>query len=298
MPGPGRHCDVQFTTDWKLDAERRDLTINAMMMDLSGTVFDYFDGQRDLLDRRVRFVGNPEQRLEEDHLRILRYYRFHGRISKRKVHDELCVEAISRRVDGLHRISGERIRSEMVKILEHPSGPDELEDMAAHGVTAHIAMPSIEPAQFADMRQVALHSPDPITRLAAVLESAEAMQALHARWKFTNKELVLALFLIEHRDGSMGLTQLKEALVTNKVTQEVAVELLRYRGQLDDAAALADWSIPKFPASGKELMKRTGMKGGRQLGALLQRLRSVWIEKDYAPSAEELYAIALELNVE
>ena len=69
----GRHCEVQFTTDWKLDAARRDLTVNAMMMDLNGQLFDYFGGRDDLINRRVRFVGDPVQRLEEDYLRILRW---------------------------------------------------------------------------------------------------------------------------------------------------------------------------------------------------------------------------------
>lgn len=71
----GRHAEVIFTTDWMIDASRRDLTINSMFLDLDGNVYDYFYGYEDMLQRRVKFVGDPEQRILEDYLRILRYFR-------------------------------------------------------------------------------------------------------------------------------------------------------------------------------------------------------------------------------
>ena len=71
----GRHAEVQFTTDWQLDAYRRDLTINSMFLGFDGTVYDYFNGYEDLMKRRVRFVGDPDMRIKEDYLRILRYFR-------------------------------------------------------------------------------------------------------------------------------------------------------------------------------------------------------------------------------
>lgn len=72
----GRRAEVQFTTDWQLDAYRRDLTINSMFLGFDGTVYDYFNGYEDLMNRRVRFVGDPNKRIQEDYLRILRYFRF------------------------------------------------------------------------------------------------------------------------------------------------------------------------------------------------------------------------------
>ena len=78
----GRHAQVEFTTDWKLDAERRDLTINSIFLGLDGTVYDYFNGRKDLEDKRIAFVGNADQRIKEDYLRILRYFRFFGRLAE------------------------------------------------------------------------------------------------------------------------------------------------------------------------------------------------------------------------
>ncbi len=91
----GRHAEVQFTNDWELDSGRRDLTINSMFLGLDGTLYDYFNGAEDLKRRRVAFVGDPVQRIQEDYLRILRYFRFYGRIAEESSsHDEKTLEAI------------------------------------------------------------------------------------------------------------------------------------------------------------------------------------------------------------
>ena len=117
----GRHAEVEFTTDWRVDANRRDLTINSMFLTFEGEVIDYFNGQEDLKSRNIRFVGHPEERIQEDYLRILRYFRFYSRISEKA--DNHCKEhllAIKQNAAGLSGISGERIWSEMVKILSQP----------------------------------------------------------------------------------------------------------------------------------------------------------------------------------
>lgn len=106
----GRHAEVEFTTDWLLDANRRDLTINAMFLGFDGSVFDYFYGYEDLMARKVRFVGNAERRIQEDYLRILRYFRFFGRIAtSANDHEQKTLDVISKNVEGLARISGERL---------------------------------------------------------------------------------------------------------------------------------------------------------------------------------------------
>lgn len=113
----GRHAEVEFTKDWLLDANRRDLTINSMFLGFDGSIFDYFYGYEDLLERKVRFVGSADKRIKEDFLRILRYFRFYGRIADDPdKHDEKTIQIISNNVDGLQNISGERIWVE-VKVL-------------------------------------------------------------------------------------------------------------------------------------------------------------------------------------
>lgn len=106
----GRHAEVEFTTDWVLDANRRDLTINAMFLGFDGSVYDYFTGYDDLKARKVRFVGKAEKRIQEDYLRILRYFRFYGKIAETPDdHEQETIDVITSNVDGLERISGERL---------------------------------------------------------------------------------------------------------------------------------------------------------------------------------------------
>lgn len=143
----GRHAEVEFTTDWLLDANRRDLTINSMFLGFDGKVYDYFFGYEDLQNRRVIFVGDASNRIIEDYLRILRYFRyvgplvtsimlhfflilnilnfennydsFYGRISDNADgFDAKTIEAICANIDGLQKISGERIWGELKKILQ------------------------------------------------------------------------------------------------------------------------------------------------------------------------------------
>lgn len=114
----GRHAKVRFTHDWKLDAERRDLTFNAMSVGLDGTLYDYFGGREDLSKRRVKFVGDPRSRIQEDYLRILRYFRFYGRIAlEEDNHDQATLNVIRECAGGLKKIAVERIWMEVSKIL-------------------------------------------------------------------------------------------------------------------------------------------------------------------------------------
>lgn len=115
----GRHAEVEFTKDWLLDANRRDLTINAMFLGFDGSVYDYFYGFEDLKARRVSFVGNADTRIKEDFLRILRYFRFYGRIAiSADKHEPETLKIIENNAEGLQRISGERIWVELKKILQ------------------------------------------------------------------------------------------------------------------------------------------------------------------------------------
>ena len=152
----GRHAVVEYTQDWRLDAERRDLTINAMSLELDGTLHDYYDGQHHLAERKIRFVGNAQTRIKEDYLRILRYFRysyiciyllisiylfirFFGRISKSPdTHDEDTLADIRETAIGLADISVERIWTEIKRILIGNYAPELLKLMYELGVAEYI----------------------------------------------------------------------------------------------------------------------------------------------------------------
>jgi len=138
----GRHAEVGFITDWELDANRRDLTINSMFLGMDGTVYDYCGGWEDLKKRKVEFVGDASARIEEDHQRILRYFRFCARFSedptKRSIETE---EAIRKNVAGLVEVSGLRIWSELKEILSSEYAGPLLGTMLRLGIGSHIGLP-------------------------------------------------------------------------------------------------------------------------------------------------------------
>lgn len=129
----GRHARVEFVEDFALDAERRDFTFNALSADISsGQIYDYFGGVEDLRARQVRFVGDADKRIQEDYLRILRYFRFVGRMGSAPYHDQIV--AIERNVAGLDKVSGERIWMEVQKILTGPDADFVMAHMKQTGV--------------------------------------------------------------------------------------------------------------------------------------------------------------------
>ena len=136
----GRHAEVEFIKDWKLDALRRDLTINAMSLSLDGTLFDYFQGEKHLAEKQILFVGNARSRIMEDYLRILRYFRFYGRIVPVVGrHDKDTLEAIRELAEGLSVISVERVWMEVARILVGNHAPHLVQLMYELGVAKHIS---------------------------------------------------------------------------------------------------------------------------------------------------------------
>ena len=150
----GRHATVAFTDDWQEDASRRDFTINALYADpASGAVYDPFDGLDDLAARRVRFIGDPIARIAEDHLRILRYFRFHARFGGVEM-DAAALEACAERANDLMALSRERIADEMTKLLPTQRAPEVLAVMVERGILRAV-LPEIGAEGVARLEQVA-----------------------------------------------------------------------------------------------------------------------------------------------
>src|SRR6218665_3238672 len=133
----GRHARVEFVNDWKIDASRRDLTINSMFIDLNGLLYDYFGGKEDLDHNRIRFVGDIEKRIREDYLRIFRYFRFHTRFGLPGQHDKETIQKMKDNLSGLEIISGERIWSELKRIFQNKNCTNSIEVLFQEMETAH-----------------------------------------------------------------------------------------------------------------------------------------------------------------
>jgi len=167
----GRHATVEFTDNWREDAARRDFTMNALYADpATGEIFDYFGGLDDLKAGRVRFIGDPLKRIAEDHLRILRFFRFHARFGDTV--DPGGLDACTARANDLMALSRERIAMELLKLLVAVHAVDVVSLMIAHGIFTPV-LPEITSAErlarLAAREASAGIAPDPIRRLAALL---------------------------------------------------------------------------------------------------------------------------------
>ena len=274
----GRRATVAFTDDWQGDAARRDFTINALYADPnSGEVFDYFGGLDDLRDRRVRFIGDPLQRIAEDHLRILRYFRFHARYGVGDP-DPAALDACATRANDLMALSRERIADELLKLLGLPDPTATVALMIAHGLFAPV-LPEVTAGDPPALRVAAAReagiAPAALRRLAALLPRAPAIaDKVAARLKLSKKarkRLTLAA------DGSLGISTHSLAYRNGS---EAAIDRLLLAGRPQDAAAIADWPIPHLPVSGGQLIAR-GVNQGPAVATALKRIEIAWEAADF-----------------
>ncbi|MCK9529459.1 MAG: CCA tRNA nucleotidyltransferase [Gammaproteobacteria bacterium] len=275
----GRHAVVGFTDDWKVDAERRDFTFNAMSMDFDGVIYDYFGGIADLKAGLVRFVGDAEKRIQEDYLRILRYFRFLGRMPKPEA-DVETLAIISANRQGLANISGERIWSEMKKIFsgEHV---DFIMDLMDHSkITGAIDLMINKPAVPA--------SRDPVTILAAYIDFA-FVEIVCDRWKLSSKEESQLVYLTNFRNIIDDVKVLKEAIFEG-TDRYYVLELMKIQHRKDDYEILKNWIIPTFPVSGKDLIE-IGVKPGPNMGFIIKVLRKSFVESNYQMTKEQFLSM-------
>jgi poly(A) polymerase len=291
----GRRAVVAFTSDWREDAARRDFTINALSADRDGQVHDYFGGLADLASRRVRFVGDAAQRIREDYLRVLRFYRFSAWYAD--TFDAPGRAACAANLDGLARLSGERVRAELWKLLAAPRAAEAWRAMQADGVVAALVPQATGIAGLE--RVIATGQGDHVTRFAALLPMLEAapLDAIAERLRLSRAErtrLNGARFDgLAARRALVAQDQFARALYGAPLLPLIDAVLIDPAIPPHRAAAFArfakDWSAPRLPIHGGDL-QQAGIEAGPRLGALLGELESWWVERDFAPSRDALLA--------
>ncbi|ALC45499.1 CG2100, partial [Drosophila busckii] len=291
----GRHADVAFTTDWQLDANRRDLTINSMFLGFDGTVYDYFYGYNDLQQHRIVFVGDADVRLKEDYLRTLRYFRFYGRIAENAhSHEKDILEAIKANGDGLARISGERIWSELQKILVGNYGRELLLEMHNCSLSKYCGLPAQPNLKEFDRLCADLDTFEkphyPILFMAALLHNVEEAASLHERLKLSAFERDLALFIVQQRarvdDEYKSLLDYQKLCLQPYAKREYVEQLLKYSNKEELYSQLKAWKTPSFPLNGNAL-KSFGLTG-KKVGLVLSELRLLWADSNFQLGSDEL----------
>ena len=278
----GRHAEVAFTEDWQGDAARRDFTINALYADADGSLHDpTAQGIDDIKAKRVRFIGNAPARIEEDYLRVLRYFRFHFRLTPNAALDDDALDACRTAAVPLRGLSGERKQQEMLKIMALPDA-----DKAAKALQhAELLRPvlGVEPIAFAPLSAMLELSDDPLLRLVALLPSADAAQVLATTLRLSKKQ---TMRLIKAMQMPLDLTALAKVLYFDGA-QAVADRALLARAtgetdpRLDEALALAAaYQRPKFPLTGA-MMQKAGMADGPEMGQMAFALEQWWVAEGF-----------------
>ncbi len=274
----GRRATVAFSDDWQADAARRDFTINALYADpVSGEIFDYFGGLDDIVARRVRFIGDPLQRIAEDHLRILRFFRFHARFGE-GTPDPAAVGACVARANDLMALSRERIADETIKTLAIPDPAATVALMVDSGILAPV-LPEIRDASpLADLivdEVAAGVAPDPIRRLASLLpRDPDIADQVAARLRFSRKARKR---LAAAADPDLAASP--QALSYWAGT-ETAIDRLLLARRPGEAAAIADWERPRLSISGGKLIQ-LGLTEGPAVAAALRSIERSWVEAGF-----------------
>lgn len=284
----GRRAVVRFGKDWRRDAERRDFTLNALYAGMDGTLFDPLDGLADCIEGRVRFIGDPAQRIAEDRLRVYRFFRFSASHGGEKL-DAAGFSACSNASGKMAGLSAERIGSEFKRMLDLPRVAQTLRAMADAGILSL----SAETIRLLHGYERRARRPDVAARLAIIIAETGSRQ-LKTLWRLSNDDVAVAEAILTVA-GLLRDYNLNEAAYRHPAALADGVEV---------AAVLADWTdagrsavldqlqgldVPRFPLSGSDLL-RLGMRPGRALGAELDRLEQLWMESGFAMDRETLLA--------
>ena len=301
----GRRAKVRFGRDFQQDALRRDFTINALSCNREGHIFDYTDGLADIKARRVRFIGDAQQRVREDYLRILRFFRFHAAYGEGALDAQAFHAAVIER-EGMHNLSRERIRAELLKLLTARNSAPTIAVMCGAGLLLPVLAGVAIPARLA--RVIAIEhargtKADPVLRLIALgvlvredaerlreelrLSNAEAQRALGAARALetlhgcTAPPVPKALRALLYQHGSQAMC--------DAVTLAQAEAGVPSRDEIwnEANAFLATTSKPQLPFSGADLIAR-GVEPGRGMGDALKAVEQLWIAADFPSDAASL----------
>jgi poly(A) polymerase len=301
----GRRAKVEFGRDFRTDAERRDFTINALSLGLDGAVHDPVGGLTDLAQGRVRFIGDAGQRIHEDYLRILRFFRFSARFAANGLDPEGLKAAIRAR-DGLARLSRERVRAEVLKLIGAPRASDVVQTMGECGFLEPILSGLAYPTRLG--RLIAIEAdrggaPDAILRLAALgVAIPEDADRLSDRLRLANAEHERMTAAAAALIGLHGISappppeELRALLFKagRKAARDALALAHAESGAPTSNAAfaaadrfLSETAIPELPFSGADLIAR-GIKAGPRVGRTLSAFEALWIRAGFPSEPKAL----------
>ena len=292
----GRHANVEFTSNWEEDASRRDFTINAIYADIEGRIFDPLNGISDLQNGIIKFIGSSEERIQEDYLRILRYFRFFTQYSKVD-YDQNIIRSIKQNINGLNQISNERIFDELKKILRLKN----VYRLFSHNTSKEIFLNIFPQFKYYERLKI-IDSLDSKLRdkydnylilASLILDQTNNYEYFCHKYKMSNsiknrfkyisinfenlgrkkffsEENLKKLIYLTNKNSVGDL--LLFSICADKEIKTISIEkLINY---------VSECEIPKFPISG-DYLKKYGYEAGEVLGKKLKSLEGKWIENNF-----------------
>ena len=293
----GRHANVEFNKSWHDDSLRRDFTINAIYADIEGRLFDPLNGVTDLKDGKVKFIGSPEKRIQEDYLRILRYFRFFTQYSQAK-HDHEVIRCIKRNINGINKISNERIFEELNKIFKLKNFYDIFFNKDSKEIFLNI-FPSFKFYERLKIlkkfnKNIKQKYDSTLILSLLIIDDSDSYEYFCHKYKtsnqvkkrfkiisknyenlkskkFYNREYIKKLIYSLNKKEHVVDLLLFSACINKKIKISDIEELIKY---------IMDCKIPKFPISG-EYLKQYGYVPGEALGKKLKFLEEKWIQNNF-----------------
>lgn len=285
----GRHAVVEWTDDWKEDAQRRDFTFNAMSCDRNGVIYDYFCGQDDLIAGRVRFVGDPEERITEDALRILRFFRFYGRYGRIDP-DARTVKALTETSALLEGLSPERVWSEVKQIFGGPRLPDVLDLMQRCGILRRL----FPDGDMSSLSWAVIHGMEnaPLMRLGLLLFPEAHLIAEPLRLSRAEEGVLRTMMQAPVLEPETSDADVMRALAVCDANSLIARTWITQAKRRDERQALwnalrdriVHTAVPSFPLAGRDVVQ-AGVAPGVKVGHMLMLLRQWWLDGGCAADA-------------
>ncbi|MEM7617737.1 MAG: CCA tRNA nucleotidyltransferase [Pseudomonadota bacterium] len=319
----GRFPIIEYTKSWKEDSCRRDFTINAIYLDIEGNLYDYHDGLNDLKNGIVRFIGNAARRVEEDTLRILRYFRFLSKYGDLNNLDADALQACRIYSIRLVNLSGERIQYEILKLLKEKDFVDALGIMAKNEVLGNINLQISDFKLIKAMCQIQNENIDVkfdnMSKIALLIKSSEHNHKdvtikIVNDWRLLTRDANVLLNYVSPKvavDISSDTAQHKSFIRSFGKKIFINMMLINWAENLSNGKAEAyderytgiinfanEWDIPKFPVSGYDIMMlKTNNPHGKIIGSLLRQAESWWEQNDYEPNRKMILDYLSDISV-
>ena len=293
----GRHAKVEFTSNWEQDAQRRDFTINAIYSDISGEVYDPLNGIEDLKNGIIKFIGDPNQRIQEDYLRILRYLRFYTQYNKNEFHDEITIKAIKRNLDGLAKISRERILGELFKMMKLNNFSKLFEDEFCRFIILSILPQLRNYNRIKILNKISYKIKKQIDKILLlsilIVDETDNCNFFLYKYQLSNEDKKRILFIKNSfKNYSKQYLYSKKNLLklTYLSDKSSVIELLIFLifvnpEKISNIENLIDYikekTIPEFPINAKFLKEEFNFLEGKQLGDALKKLEKQWIDDGF-----------------